>query len=69
MIYDLFQAIKNESMNDINNIMNGIMNGKKGHNFMKDIEQLCISQTIYLLLIIYNASQNKYVKTELDRHS
>ena len=44
-IYDLLQAI----MNDINDIMND----KKGHNIMNDIEQLCISQTAYLLCYVY----------------
>ena len=39
----------NDIMNDINNIMNDIMNGNKGHNIMNDLEQLCISQTTYLL--------------------
>ena len=71
MIYDLFQAINNESMKDINNSMNDIMNGKTGHNIMNDIEQLCISQTVYLLLILYvmPLRTNIFVKTELDSHS
>ena len=43
MIFDLFQAI----MNDINDIMND----KKGHNIINDIEQLCLSQTAYLLCL------------------
>ena len=41
MIYDLFQAIMNDIMNNINSIMNditGLMNYKKGHNVMNDIE-------------------------------
>ena len=40
-------------MNDINDIMNGIVNDKKGHNIVNDIEQFCISQTAYFLLLSF----------------
>ena len=51
-MYDPFQAIVNDindRMNNINDTLNDIMNDKKGHNIMNDIEQLSISQVDYLL--------------------
>ena len=50
MIYDLFKAIY-ELFQVIMNDIGDIMNDKKGHNIMNDMEQLCISQT--LLCYVY----------------
>ena len=51
MIYYLFQAI----MNDINDVMNDIVNNKKGHNIVNEINDskaaLLTSQTAYLFTI------------------
>ena len=38
------------NVNSIMNDITGIMNYKKGHNVMNDIEQLCISQTAYFVV-------------------
>ena len=58
MIYNLFQAITKDIMNNINDIINYIVNNKKGHHIVNDINQimndkkatLVISQTAYLFL-------------------
>ena len=63
MIYDLFQAIMNDINNIVTDIMNGITNDKKGHNIMNDIEQLCISQTTYLLQLRFLFTPQKRITT------
>ena len=40
-------------MNGINDIMNDIVNDKKSHNIVNDIEQFCISQAAYFLLLSF----------------
>ena len=48
------------------NIMNDILNDKKGHNIVNDIEQLCISQTAVLKCFIRNHLSEKKLKLQLN---
>ena len=40
-------------MNGINNIMNDTVGDKKGHDIVNDIEQFCVSQAAYFLLLSF----------------
>ena len=79
VVHNVFNVVHNCLKNVINclnkghgsqfsNIMNGILNDKKGHNIVNDIEQLCISQTVvsHVKCFIKNHLSEKKLKLQLN---
>ena len=58
-----FSSIMNDERSQVS-VMNDIVTDKNGHNIVNDVEQLCISQTDYLL---FDASRKQNINSRLSK--